>query len=81
MNCDAVLRELEDRFKVDPLSIYVKAADALALQQEVCDKMFRALNKVFDQAGRLLTSSDQMIVEESLQSYEMLTTFFGAEHE
>jgi hypothetical protein len=81
MNCDRLLQELEDRFKVDPLAIYEQAADALALHQQVCNKMFRALSNLFEQTETLLTPSDRMIVQESLQSYEMLTTFFGGQHE
>ena len=77
MNTERIMQELEDRFKVDPLDIYAKAADAMALQQEVCDKMFRALTKLFEQTEPMLTSADRMIVQESLQAYEMLTTFFG----
>lgn len=76
-NTDKILNELEDRFKVDPLSIYSRAADAIALQQEICDKLFRSLIKMLPLAEPLLTPSEQMIIQESLTSYQMLTTFFG----
>jgi hypothetical protein len=81
MNTDRILQELEDRFKVDHLAIYEQAADALAAHQAVCDKMFRALSTLFQQTEQILSPSHRMIVQESLQSYEMLTTFFGEEHE
>jgi hypothetical protein len=81
MHCDQILQELEDRFRVDPISIYERAADALALQQQVCDKMFRALCKIFEQTEPVLTLADRKIVQESLQSYEMLNTFFGGSNE
>lgn len=81
MNHENVLQELEDRFKVDPLSIYSRTADLICLQQEICSKLFRSLNNIFPKIELLLSDSEQMIVQESLASYEMLNTFFGGVNE
>lgn len=81
MNLEEVLEELESRFRVDPLAIYEKAADAIALQQQICDKLFRSLAGVLEKTEPFLTPSERSIIQESLASYEMLTTFFGVQHD
>ena len=81
MNNENVLQELEDRFRVDPLAIYSKAADLIALQQQVCDKLFRSLTGLFQKTELLLSPSDAMIIKESLTAYEMINTFFGEQND
>lgn len=62
-----ILDELEFLHLLNPKDIYVKASDAIALERQVADKLFRAINELLPLINYL-----PPVVVEAIESYEIV---------
>ena len=62
-----ILDELEFLHLLNPKDIYVKAGDAIALERQVADKLFRAINELLP-----LIDHPSSVVMEAIESYEIV---------
>lgn len=62
-----ILDELEFLHLLNPKGIYVKAGDAIALERQIADKLFRAINELLPLINYL-----PPVVVEAIECYEIV---------